>query len=165
MTRKIIPLWILSVILLSGCGASVRLYSDIDDAASFDQYTTYNFQDFTEGNKKTITGMELERIRVAFARELESRGLAFEEGGADVSVKITVYHRQAASGYYGYPGRYNYMERAISIDMYDNHSKMHIWHCAAVGELEYDPDERAAGLPVVVAKIFERYPVQPGEEI
>ena len=36
--------------------------------------------DFTEGNKKTITGMELERIRVAFARELEQRGLEFRGG-------------------------------------------------------------------------------------
>lgn len=162
MARKIIPLWILSMILLSGCGSSIKLYSDIDDSAMFDQYTTYSFMEFSEGNKKTITGMELERIRVAFAREIESRGLTFVEENGDVSVKITVYHRQAADGYYG---RYHYMERAIAVDMYENQSRKHIWHCAAVGELEYDPGEREAGLPLLVAKIFERYPIQATAEI
>jgi len=164
MIRNIIPLCILSIVLLSACGPSVRLYSDIDDSASFDQYTTYNFMDFSEGNLKTITGMELERIRVAFAREIETRGLSFAEVDGDVSVKITIYHRQAANAY-GYSGVYNHLERAISVDMYDNLSMNHIWHCAAVGELEYDPEQRAAGLPELVTRIFERYPVEASEGI
>jgi len=158
------PLFILSMVVLSACGPSMRVYSDIDDTATFDQYTTYNFIDFTEGNKKTITGMELERIRVAFAKEIENRGLAYSEKDGDVSIKITVYHRQAARGY-GYGGIYHHMERAISVDMYDNLSRKHIWHCAAVGELEYDPDQRAAGLSDLAARIFERYPVQAAEGI
>ena len=165
MSRITLALWIFSMVLLSGCGASLKLYSDIDDSAMFDQYTTYNFLDFTEGNKKTITGMELERIRVAFAKEIENRGMSFVDENADISVKITVYHRQASNGYYGYAGRYQYMERAIAVDMYDNQTQKHIWHCAAVGELEYDPAERAAGLPFVVAKIFEIYPKQASAEI
>jgi hypothetical protein len=164
MARKIEPLWILSMVLLFGCGPSIRLYSDIDDSARFDQYNTYSFLEFSEGNIKTINGMELERIRVAFARALESRGLTFAEKNGDVSVKITVYHRQAADGY-GYWGAYNYMERAISLDMYDNQSMKHIWHCAAVEELQYDPETRAAELTTLAAKIFERYPVQATDAI
>jgi len=65
------------MVLLSGCGASVRLYSDMDRSAAYDQYSSYNFIDFSEGNIKIINGMELERIRVAFAREIEKRGLTF----------------------------------------------------------------------------------------
>lgn len=160
MTRIQYPLWLLFLLVLSGCGSSVRIYSDIDDSGRFEQYASYDFLDFTEGNKKTISSMELERIRVAFARELESRGLEFKEQGGDVSVQITVFHREAASGSYHYPSVYNYMERAISIDMYDNQNRKHVWHCAAVGELEYDPQKRAQGLPEVVTRIFERYPVQ-----
>ena len=72
MARNLITVFIVSV-LLSACGPSVRLYSDIDDSATFDQYTSYNFMDFSEGNKETITGMELERIRVAFAKVVETR--------------------------------------------------------------------------------------------
>jgi len=103
--------------------------------------------------------MELERIRVAFARELEIRGLSFSEEKADVSVKITVYHREAVHRY-GYTGRYHHMERAISIDMYENQSRKHVWHCATVGELENNSEKRAAELPELVAKLFERYPIQ-----
>ncbi len=149
---------IIGLAFLSACGPSTRIYSDVDDSATFDQYATYSFMDFSEGNLKTITIMELDRIRGAFAKELESRGLTFSEEKADVSVKIVVYHREAARGY-GYSGIYNYMERAISIDIFDNLSKKHVWHCAAVKELENDPEVRAAELPDQVAKIFERYPI------
>ncbi len=160
MTRINISLWILSMVILSGCGSSVRIYSDIDDAGRFDQYSSYDFMEFTEGNQRTISGMELERIRVAFAREIENRGLKFSEKDGDVFVQITVYHREAKEGYYGYPGMYNYMERAIAVDLYDNQTRKHVWHCAAVGELEYDPQKRATGLPEVVERIFEQYPIQ-----
>ena len=162
MRNIFIPILIFALALFSGCGSSMRIYSDLDEAGKFSQYSTYSFMDFTDGNKKTITGMELERIRVAFARELEQKGLRFVEENGDVSVKITVYHRQAADGNFGYPGRYSYMERAISVDMYDNQSMKHVWHCAAVDELEYDVEERAALLPGIAAEIFEKYPVKPG---
>lgn len=150
----------IALVLLSGCGASVRVFTDIDDTAAFNSYTTYSFMDFTKGNKETITGMELERIRVAFARELEQHGLKFVEDNGDVSVKITVYHRQAMDGYYHSAWRHNYMERAISVDMYDNSTRKHVWHGAAVGELDYNSHRRADRLPEVAARIFERYPVQ-----
>jgi hypothetical protein len=159
MRRKIGFLSLLSMAFLVSCGPSVRLYSDRDHETSFEQYATYNFMDFSDGNQKTISGMELERIRVAFARELESYGLTFSEENPDVSVKIIVYHREAVRGV-GYSGMYHHMERALSIDMYDNHSMKHVWHCAAVGELEPDPARRAEELPLLVARMFERYPVR-----
>ena len=163
MMRRITGfLFLLPMAFLVSCGPSVRLYSDRDHETSFEQYATYNFMDFSVGNKNTISGMELERIRVAFARELENRGLTFSEENPDVSVRITVYHREAArsAGYYGV---YHHMERALSIDMYDNHSMKHVWHCAAVVELVPDPERRAEELPLLVARIFERYPVRMQE--
>lgn len=165
MRNIFIPIWILGIVMLNGCGSSMRVYSDLDDTGRFEQYATYSFMDFTDGNKKTITGMELERIRVAFARELEKKGLHFVEENGDVSVQITVYHREAMDGYFGHPWRYNFMERAIAVDMYDNQSRKHVWHCAAVDELEQDPEERAGRLPAVASEIFERYPVQSAKDI
>ncbi len=154
-------LWLAVVALASGCGSTVRIYSDTDQSGQFNTYTSYSFLDYTDGNKKTIPGMELERIRVSVARELEKRGLEFVESGGDVSVRVTVYHREAMDHYYWYPSRYVYMERAIAVDMFDNATKKHVWHCAAVDELKYDPEERARQLPEVAAKIFEKYPVPP----
>ncbi|RPI46472.1 MAG: DUF4136 domain-containing protein [Bacteroidetes bacterium] len=162
MNRLYFSLVALSFILMAGCGSSVRVFSDISDNGNFEQYGTYTFLDFTDGNKKTVPGMELERIRVAVARELEKRGLKFAETGADISVQVTVYHREARNYSFHYPGSYNYMERAIAVDMYENANRNHIWHAAAVGELVYDPERRAERLPEVVARIFEKYPV-PGD--
>ena len=164
MKYQHIILGVAITLVLTGCGVSVRTFSDVDPTVDFEQFATYSFLDFTEGNKKTITGMELERIRVAFARELEKHGLSFVEEGGDVSVQITVYHRQAMDHYYWHPWRYNYMERAISVDIYDKLTRKHIWHGAAVGELDYDPQGRAEKLPLLAEKIFSRYPVRPAEE-
>lgn len=158
MKQTYILLLIAAMMMLGGCGSSMRIYSDQDPGGRFDQYGTYSFMDFTDGNKKTIPGMELERIRVAMARELEKRGLEYVEHGGDVSVKVTVYHRQAMSRYWYY-SPYVYMERAIAVDMYDNQSSKHVWHCSAVDELEYNPEKRADHLPQVAASIFEKYPV------
>jgi hypothetical protein len=160
MKKILLPILLVPLLLFSGCGAAVRLYTDVDDSGRFDEYATYSFLEFSEGNKETITGMELERIRVAFAREIEKRGLKYVEENGDVAVRITVYHRQTMDGYYYSHWRYNYMERAVSVDMYDNATRKHVWHCAAVGELDYDPEERAEKLPELAAKIFSRYPVQ-----
>jgi hypothetical protein len=159
-TSLIASLWITMLLTFSGCGSSLKIYSDIDDTGRFGQYSTYSFIEFSEGNKKTINGMELERIRVAFARELEQRGLKFVDQDADVSVQIVVYHRQANDASYGYYGAYNYMERALAVDMYDNLTRTHVWHCAAVGELVYDPSERADALPGVVSELFDKYPME-----
>ena len=146
-------------LLLTGCGSSYRIYSDVEQAVNFGNFKSYNFLDFTEGNKKTITGMELERIRVAASRELEKQGLKFDPEGGDLSVQIIVYHRKATDPY-RYPPYRQYTERALAIDMYDNLSKKHVWHGAAVGAVDYDPEARAEKLPEVVAAIFEKYPVQ-----
>jgi len=158
LVTRILILVVLASGFLPGCGPGVRIYSDTDLEGRFDQYKTYSFLEFTDGNKKTITGMELERIRVAFAREIEVKGLSFVEKDGDVSVQITVFHRQALDGYYGYPSRYTYMERALAVDMYDNLTRKHVWHGAAVGELVYDPTARAEELPVIITQIFEKYP-------
>lgn len=159
MKNRYIFLWIAGLLILGGCGASMRIYADRDPGGRFEQYQSYSFMDFTEGNKKTIPGMELERIRVAMARELEKRGLEYVEHGGDVSVKVTVFHRQAMDRHYWYYSRYVYMERAIAVDMYDNQTQKHVWHCTAVDELEHDAEKRASDLPQVAARIFEKYPV------
>lgn len=133
MNRLSIIFALLIVGFLTGCTNELRIYSDLEETAPFQSYQTYTFLDFTDGNKKTITGMELERIRVSFAREIEQKGLRFSEDSPDLTVQITVYHREAMDrGYYYSPSR-SYMERAIAVDFFDTRTKKHVWHCAAVG--------------------------------
>ncbi|MEX0988400.1 MAG: DUF4136 domain-containing protein [Bacteroidales bacterium] len=174
--KKLIIALIPVIFLLSGCGNSFRVYHDLDPEADFSQYSTYSFMDWSDGNKKTITGMELERIRASFARELEKKGLAFKDAGADLQVKITVYFREAKSPQYGpiypdyhfyhpfhysypYPSTYNFIERALVVDIYDTSNNRHVWNSAAVGEVGRSPEIRAEDLPKQVARMIEELPV------
>ena len=151
------------LLLLTGCGNSFRVYQDLDPAAAFDQYETYSFLDWTEGNKKTITGIELERIRAQFARELEKKGLRYQQDSSDVKVKITVYFREANRPTYGYyygyyPASYGYIERALAVDSFEGATKKHIWHSAAVGAVGRTPEKRAEELPGQVEEMFKSFP-------
>ena len=149
--------------MLTGCGNTFRVYQDRDPDVDFDNYKTYAFLDWTDGNKKTITGMELERIRAQFARELEKKGLSYQAEGADVQVKITVYFREASQPspgyYYGYyPGSYRYIERALAVDIFESGTKKHIWHSAAVGAVASTPEKRAEELPGQVSEMLKTFP-------
>lgn len=161
MKRAIVVL-VPVLFLIASCSAPFRVYHDLDPTASFDQYRTYSFLDFTEGNKKTITGMELERIRTAFARALEDKGLEFKPESGDIQVQITVYFREAREMTYGfyYPDTYNYIERALAVDIFEGPTKKHIWHGAAVGEVGRTPEQRAEELPLQVEKILATYPLK-----
>jgi len=161
MNRVLLLITIASVGFLTSCTQSIRIYTDAEAGAPFPSYKTYTFLDFTDGNKKTITGMELERIRVAFAREIEQKGFKFSDDYPDVTIQITVYHREAMDrGYYYSPTR-SYMERAIAVDLFDTNTKKHVWHGAAVGELNSDPGQRAENMPEIAKAIFDKYPLQP----
>ncbi len=155
MSCKTFAFLFLPVLLLSSCGSSVRIYSDLEEGIDFTKYRTYNFLDFTDGNQRTISAGELESLRVAMARELEHHGLVFSPVHADVAVKVVVYHRRTPPRYY-YAG--GYMERAVAVDIYDNRLRKHVWHCAAVDDLEYNPQKREAEFSQVAASIFEHYP-------
>ena len=168
-----------ATMFFSGCGTAVNVFHDQDPSADFSKYSTYNFLEWTEGNVKSINEIERDRIRVAVARELESRGLKFKPEGADVSVQITVFHREMKDLYPSYgryyypyynpyfgggPTVYNHLERAISVDIYDNGARKHVWHSAAVGELEYNPQKREELMPEIAGKMFRDFPKQKAEE-
>jgi hypothetical protein len=158
--RRIYIVSIALMFFLSSCGEAFRVYHDSDNSADFDKYKTYSFLEWTDGNKKTISGMELERIRTSFARELESKGLEFDSEESDLKVQITVYFREARDMSYGYyyPNAYYYMERALAIDVFESETKKHIWHGAAVGEVGKTAEVRAEDLPIQVGKLLASYP-------
>lgn len=169
MKRVVFASALLLAMLMTGCAPALRVYHDLDSQTDFSAYKTFSFSDWTDGNKKTINQMELGRIRAAVQNEMESRGLKFVESGGDLKVAVTVYHREAVSGssypygyYYYYGpysgGNYHYIERAITVDLYDATSDKQIWHSAVVGEIERDPERRAADFPRAAELLFRDYP-------
>jgi len=160
---------LLLILLLSGCAPSLRVYHETDPEVNFSAFKTFSFSDWTDGNKKTITQMELQRIRNAVKTEMEKHGMTYVESGADIRVAITVFHREAVDtdiypyGFYYYPGpgyarNYHYIERAISLDMYEIPSDRQFWHSVVVGRIIQDPAKRAEDFPRVAEKLFTDYP-------
>lgn len=150
------------ILILSGCGSSARVFHDMDPSARFDQYKTYSFLDWTDGNMRTVSEIERENIRVAMAREIELMGLSYQEENPDLKIEINVYFRSSRSHYhyrYGYPGRsLTSTERALTTDIFEGTSKKHIWHSAAVGIESRSQEKRAEELPELMSRMFEDYP-------
>ncbi len=175
--KKILFALLPVLLLATGCGSTFRVYQDLDTSTDFGQYETYSFLDWTEGNKKTINGMERERIRAGFARELEKMGLTYDEENADLKVKITVYFREATHPQYNYGGygyyrpypypyysQYHYIERALTVDIFDAVTQKQVWYSAAVGEVGRSPESRARHLPRQVTEMLEGLPLQQEPE-
>ncbi len=169
MKRIFFPGVLIILLVLSSCAPALRVYQDQDKSVNFQTYKTFSFNDWTEGNKKTITGMELDRIRNAVEAELEAKGLQYQEQGGQLNVSVTVFHREATQSstypygmYYYYPpmyGRtYHYIERAITVDLYDAATDHQVWHSAVVGALERNAERRAEDLPRAAAKLLKDYP-------
>lgn len=168
MKKIIFVTGIFAILFLSGCGSSVSVFHDLDPTATFDQYKTYSFLDWTDGNKRTLTEPEREQIRVAIAKEVESLGYTFQQQNADLKIQLTVYfrnarrHRHHYYRYYGYPGypgmNYNSSERALAVDMFEGAAKKHVWHSAVVGYSGSSIEDKAEGLSLVASSLFEEYP-------
>jgi len=145
-----------------GCGPSGYVFHDVDPAVNFDQYKTYSFLAWTDGNMRTVSESEREELRVALAREIESMGLTYQENDADVKIQITLYFKRSRRHYhhhYGYPGRPNsYMERTLTTDIFEGITKNHIWHSAVVGMAGSNPEKRAEELPEQISRMFEDFP-------
>lgn len=150
------------MLIFSGCGPSGHVFHDLDPTASFDQYKTYSFLAWTDGNMRTVSETEREGLSVALAREIEGMGLTFQEMDADVKIQITVYFRRSGQHYhhhYSYPGRpYIYMERTLTTDIFEGSTKKHIWHSAVVGMVGNSPEKRAEELPEQISRMFEDFP-------
>lgn len=152
------------LLLFAGCGSTVRVFYDLDPDAAFDQYKTYSFLEWTDGNMRTVSKLEREQIRIAIAREIESKGYTYMVGASDIKIQHTVYFRNARSHYhhhYGFPGGgYHSIERALTVDIFEGDTKKHIWHSAAVGDEAGSPQEYAEELPEIAMRLFEEYPAE-----
>ncbi len=170
MKRIAFPVMILFSLFLVSCAPSLRVYHDLDANVDFSAYKTFSFTDWTEGNKKTISQMELQRIRDAVEAEMENKGMKYVDSGGDLSVAITVFHREAVQSYnypygmYSYYGpvysrNYHFIERAVSLDMFETSANRQVWHSAVVGAVDMNPQRRAENMPKAAEKLLKDFPV------
>lgn len=176
-------------ILLASC-SSIRVTSDSDSSVDFSQFETYEYFGWAKESDKRLNDLDKKRLEQAFGKELAKRGLKYVESGGDLVISLFILvdektETQATTtysgggGYYGgYYGRgpgwgwgtgysstniseYDYKEGTLVIDVFDADEKRLIWEGTGIGTIKEDPAHREKNIPKAVAKIMEKYPVQP----
>ena len=178
--------------LMAGCSSGLQVRSDIDPAADFSEYATWNFFDpmgIEGGYNSPVYG---ERFREAISREMDARGYRQADSPdllvnvtlrADDKVRMRSYTAPYMSGaYYNRPGGPYYgsalgvgvgvgsratvsTEASVFIDLVDVDRQQVVWQGVAIVDVT---DKVAQNLResvyTAVNEVFKQYPHQAGPQ-
>jgi hypothetical protein len=170
--------------LISSCASPPRVYSNVDPAASFANYSTYAFQSPLGTDRPEYTSLLSQYLKIAVGRELNARGYRQVDKDADLKVNFYVQTEEkirstsvpAYGGYYGYRpygvwGGYagyetritQYTEGTLTIDIVDADRNQLVWEGTLIDRI---PGDQAANLrPRVeesVRLVFDRFQYSAG---
>lgn len=188
--RKWIALLFLTTALVSACSSSLQVRSDIDPAADFSQYRSYDFFDpmgIEGGYNSPIFG---EHFRAAISREMNQRRYRQDSKPdlmvnvtirSDDRVKMTSYTAPYMSGaYYNRPGGAYYgsslgvgvgvsqratkvTEASVFIDLVDVEQHKVVWQGVAVLDVtDKVAQQLRDAIYTAVNEVFKQYPNQAG---
>lgn len=173
---KLLPT-ILLLMVVSSC-TSVRVATDYDKNANFNDYKTFAF--FKTGiDKAEISDLDKRRILRAIEAELLAKGLTKSEN-PDMLVSLFTKSREKVNIYnngwgpYGYGwgwspwywGGYGYGGTSVStstegvlyIDLIDAKKKELVWQGMGTGYLSKNMEKKEERIKEFVSKIMEKYP-------
>ncbi|MEO6348533.1 MAG: DUF4136 domain-containing protein [Aquaticitalea sp.] len=180
MKRRILTMVpaVLLLMAVASC-SSVRVASDYDKNANFDQYKTFAFYK-TGIDKAEISDLDKRRILRAIETELMAKGFTKSEN-PDMLVSIFTKAREQVNVYnngfgpYGYgwgwsPFYWNNYNTSVStstegtlyIDLIDANKKELVWQGMGLGYLTQRMEKKDERIQEFVSKIMEKYP--PGME-
>lgn len=170
------------ILLLSSC-STVKVVSDTDKTTDFSQYKTYSFLGWQDNSDAQLSVFDKKRLRVAFASELEARGMSYQESADDMAISLFIVINQKTSvtdytdyyvnGGYGIYSRYNrgwgygygnpqttyqeddYMKGTLIMDVFDGKSNEQVWQGIAVSTIAEKPEKRKKTIP----KQMDKFPV------
>lgn len=173
---KITTVLILLAVVMTSC-SSVRVASDYDQQANFNQYQTFAF--FKPGiDKAEISDLDKRRILRAIEDEMLAKGFTKSEN-PDLLVSIFTKTKENINiyqnnmyGYYGWgwhpwywgagPNTVNTTsEGTLYIDLIDADEKELVWQGMGTAALAKDVDRKQERINEIVSKILEKYP--PGK--
>lgn len=164
--------------LFAACASKPTIRSNVDPAANFSGYRTFNFLE-NHSAGKPYDSMTTQYLKAAVTREMQARGLQAADA-PDLLVVIHVQSKdkvsvsQVPTGYYGYrAGAYgwgstvsttvdNYTEGTLNVDVVERSTNKLVWEGIAVGRINNKArDNPQPAIDTVVKQVFERYPIQP----
>ncbi len=176
---KILALPVFVMLFLSSC-ASVRVLSDYDKEANFNDYKTYAFYK-TGIDKAQISDLDKKRILKAIDAQMSSRGMVKSED-ADILVSIFTKEREQVDVYNNYwGGRYGWgwspwywgpgfygngstvstrTQGSLYIDLIDAKNKELVWQGKGVGTLGNikNIEKKEERIREFVTEIMAQYP-------
>ena len=173
------------VLLLFSC-SSVKVVTDQDKTVDFTKFQTYSFLGWQDDSDKLLNDFDKKRIKEAFIKEFEARGMKVVNDNGDMAVSLfvvidqktstTAYTDYYGSGYRGYR-RYrggwgyghatttytenDYLEGTIVMDVFDGESKDQVWQGIAKATVAEDPERREKTIPKNITALMNKFPVQP----
>ncbi|CAN5127290.1 DUF4136 domain-containing protein [soil metagenome] len=170
---KITAVLFLLVVVLTSC-STVRVASDYDQQANFNNYKTYAF--FKPGiDKAEISDLDKRRILRAIEDEMSANGFTKSEN-PDLLVSIFTKTKENVNiyqnnmyGYYGWGWNPWYWgaghntinttsEGTLYIDFIDAAGKELVWQGMGTAALARDVDRKQTRINEIVKKILEKYP-------
>ncbi|MFM2367881.1 MAG: hypothetical protein RL619_177 [Bacteroidota bacterium] len=169
---KLLP--VLLLLIVASC-STIKVYSDYDKNADFNQYKTYAFH--KRGiDRLQISELDKKRILHAIDNELSKKGMTKSET-PDLLINILTKEREQVdvtqynSGW-GYGWRYGWnpyfwggrtyvstsTEGTLYIDLIDAKKKELIWEGEGIGYLTENRNEKEKQINEFVAKILEQFP-------
>lgn len=170
---KLFPMLLLIVVVTTSC-TSVRVASDYDRNANFNDYKSFAFYK-TGIDKAEISDLDKRRILRAIETELLAKGFTKSEN-PDLLVSIFTKSREKVNVYnngwgpYGYGwgwspwywNNYNTVSRStegvLYIDLIDAKKKELVWQGQGTGYLSQKTDRKEERIREFVKKIMEKYP-------
>lgn len=175
---KIVAIPVLLLLILTSC-TSVRVLSDYDKDANFNNYKSYAFYK-TGIDKAQISDLDKKRILRAIEAEMSSKGFVKSEN-PDLLVSIftkekeqvDIYNNYWGGGFYGWGWSPYYWgpgwggsnvstrtEGSLYIDLIDAKNKELVWQGKGVGNLGHigNIDKKEQRIQEFVSEILQVYP-------
>ncbi len=168
-TIKLFP--VLAFFILASC-SSVRVNSDYDKKANFNNYKTYAF--LKSGvDKVEISDLDKKRILRSIDEVMTTKGFT-KDANPDILISIFTKEKERVdiynsygfgwgwNPYWGMGMNYNRVsttpEGVLYIDLIDAKTKELVWQGEGSGNLTKDTNKKDERIQTFVSKILEQYP-------
>ena len=181
------PLAAVLLLALGGCASGPAVRAEYDKSVDFSQYKSFGFFSPLGTDRSGYETVVSQYLKAATRRELEARGLRYDEGAPQLKVNFnaklsdklrttTMPSASAGFGYYGYRGGFysawpmysvetttsSYTEGTLNIDLVDAARRQLVWEGVAVGTVtETSVESVRPKVEQAVTAVFLKFPLAP----
>ncbi len=188
LPARLSPLAALLPLVLAACASGPSVRAEYDKSVDFSRYKSFGFYSPLGTDRSGYETLVSQYLKTATRRELEARGLRYDEGAPQLKVNFnarlseklrttTVPTAGAGFGYYGYRGGFysawpmysvettttgSYTEGTLNIDLVDAARRQLVWEGVAVGTVtETSAESVRPKVEQAVTAVFLKFPLAP----